>query len=320
MIYKSSILELKSYSINIDLLRDLQNISRRRLHEMGYSVDNTTDEDALRLFFNAQKRLVSGKPRKILKSKEFLCPTGYEEALQEIEGKIKLGQSITSYMSKTILDPKYKDLLLFDWNIHHLHLSKRVGTDGFVKRSDYELFIFFTKDTAYFVQIYPHAKNNLYSTQEMIKIIHDNWPDIISRFKINGVLTQKVTDADYALLRKAGVSSFVEVDGEIIYGIMGGGYATDRSSIEVTRNADYWNQLMRNCQKIIVSEVNGIIGGIGRLLGRDANIHLEFELICLNDNEFTLYEKANNVCLQLYRDKTYYRLCLPADLFRDAEY
>lgn len=308
MIFSNSVFEKNKYFIEIDLLRDLQNMSKQRLCDMGFEVTDKTEEDWIRLFFNAQKRLISNTPRKILKSKEFVCPPQYREALKEIEGKIIYGQSLSMYMSKTILDLKYKDLLLFDWNIHHLHLSKRKGCDGFVKRSDFELFVFFTKDTAYLIQIYPHSKSNLYSTQEMVKIIHNNWPDLIATNKIQGVLSKKITDADYGSLRKAGVNTFVEVGDETIYGVIGGGYATDKSSVDVTRNSDYWKQLMSDYQKLIVSETNNIIDGISRLLDKTANRCLDIRLIYLNDDELTFYEKSNDVCLQLYREESYYRL------------
>lgn len=320
MIFNNSVLEKNKYSIEIDLLSDLQNISKHRLYDMGFEVADKTEEDWIRLFFNVQKRLVTNTPRTLLKSKEFVCPPQYSEALKEIEEKIIYGQSLSMYMSKTILDLGYKDLLLFDWNIHHFHLSKRKSCDGFVKRSDFELFVFFTEDIAYLIQIYPHSKSNLYSTQEMIKILHNNWPDLIATNKIQGVLSQKVTDADYGALRKAGITTFVEVGDETIYGVIGGGYATDKSSVEVTRNSDYWKQLMSNYQKLIVSETNNIIDGISRLLDKTANRHLHIQLIFLNDNELTFYEKTNGVCLQLYKEKAYYCLCYPRDLFFDADY
>lgn len=154
----------------------------------------------------------------------------------------------------------------------------------------------------------------------MIKILHNNWPDLIAANKIQGVLSQKITDSDYGSLRKAGVNTFVEVGDETIYGVIGGGYATDKSSIGVTRNSDYWKQLMSDYQKLIVSETNNISDGISRLLDKTANRCLDIRLIYLNDEELTFYEKLNDVCLQLYRAESYYRLCSPKDLFFNADY
>ena len=84
MIFNNSVLEKNKYSIEIDLLSDLQNISKQRLYDMGFEVSDKAEEDWIRLFFNVQKRLVSNTPRTIIKSKEFVCPPLYCEALKEI--------------------------------------------------------------------------------------------------------------------------------------------------------------------------------------------------------------------------------------------
>lgn len=77
---------------------------------------------------------------------------------------------------------------------------------------------------------------------------------------------------------------------------------------------------MSDYQKLIVSETNNIIDGISRLLDKTANRCLDIQLIYLNDDELTFYEKSNDVCLQLYREESYYRLCSPRDLFFNADY
>lgn len=319
MIFNSSVLETNKYSIEIDLLRDLQNISKKRLDAMRFKFDNKTQKDWIRLFFNAKKRLVTNTPRRILKSKEFLCPPEYYGALKEIENKILSGDSIIMYMSDKILDMEYKDLILYDWNIHHLHLSKRRRPDGFVKRSDFELFVFFTNNIAYFIQIYPHSKQDLYSTQDMIKIIHENWPELISKHKINGLSSQKITDNEYEFFRKSGVNTFVGVDDGTIYGPIGGGYAMDGSSAEVVLESDCWKQTMHDCQELIVSKANSIIDGISRLSNKTVNRCLNIQLFFLSDDEFTFFEKSNGVCLQLYKGESYFSLCYPKDLFGSVE-
>ena len=55
MIFNNSVLEKNKYSIEIDLLGDLQNISKQRLYNMGFEVSDKTEEDWIRLFFNVQK-------------------------------------------------------------------------------------------------------------------------------------------------------------------------------------------------------------------------------------------------------------------------
>lgn len=154
--------------------------------------------------------MIPAVPRRIFKSKEFECPEDYVKALSEIENRITSGQSLTKFMSDKILELGNKDLMLYDWNIHHLHLSRRERDDGFVRRSHYELFVFFTNEVAYFIQVYPHNYSYLYSTKDMVEIVHNNWPELISKYKINGVLSCKITNEQRELLRKAGITTPVE--------------------------------------------------------------------------------------------------------------
>lgn len=317
MIYKSSVLDNCYYSISIDLELDLQQYSKKIIQNNGFICDNK--EDWIRLYFNMQKRIIPNIPRAIVKSAEFVCPAEYRQALEEIEEKILTGNNLIPYMSDKILNLKYKDLLLYDWNIYHLHLSRRKRPDGFIKRSDYELFLYVTDKTIYFIQIYPHSKEYLYSTQEMVRIIHNNWPDLISRYKITGAIcgTEKITDKMYEMLRKNGVSACVDLGNETLYMSFGGGYASDGSSLEVTRNSQYWKSIMKQYQHLVVREVHGIIKAIYQLGNKKVNCNLDFSMICFTDDGITLFESNNGVCLQLFRTKGFCRICYPKDLFID---
>lgn len=319
MIYKNSALENNYYSIDIDLVKDLKDISKQRLKSMGYTFADNADEDWIRLYFNAQKRLISNTPRTVIKSKEFHCPDKFIPALTEIETKFKKGENLTPYMTTHIKYSKEKDLLLYDWGIYHLHLGLKNPKQQFAERSDQELFVFIKNDVAYFIQTYPHKKKNLYATQEMVKILHNNWPELIAQHKLNGLLSHQISDADYDKLRRAHVSTFVEVGDETIYAILGGGYASDGSSVEVTRNADFWKEQMECYQKVVVAEAKGIIDGIKRLTNKTANRNLVIKMICLNDDEISLFEENNRVCLQFYKKESFYRICFPQDLFREQE-
>ena len=74
---------------------------KERLTKAGIK---TVSDNPLYDYFNFQKRYIEPKPRIIKKSKEFICPTGYELALNEIEEKIFNGDKLTPYLSKEIKD------------------------------------------------------------------------------------------------------------------------------------------------------------------------------------------------------------------------
>ena len=320
MIYKNSALENNNYSVDIDLVKDLKDISKQRLKSMGYTFADNADEDWIRLYFNAQKRLISNTPRTVIKSKEFQCPDKFVPALKEIENKFINGENVSPYMSKTITNLSYHDLLLYDWGIYHFHLGTKEKGQRFATRSSQQLFVYIKDDAAYFVQTYPHNKENLYTTQEMVKILHDNWPDKIEDRKLNGFKSaERFSDKQYQEIRKSGGLVIIDIGDGNIYGMLGGGYASNGSSIEVTRNTDYWKEVMENYQDLIVIETNNIIGGIEKLTNKTAIRDLVIKMICLNDDEISLFEENNRVCLQFYKKESFYRICFPQDLFREQE-
>lgn len=313
MKYKSSVLQNTYYEIEIDLLNDLKEQLKLRLINAGIK---TTSSNLIYDFFNIKKRFIEPKPRTIKKSKEFSCPVGYEAALSEIEGKILAGSSLVSYLSKEIKDAGYSDGILNDWNIHHLHLSRRLGKDGFVQRSNYQMFAFFTEDTCYLLQVYPHNKPNLYSTQEMVKIIDENWPELIANNKINGNLTVSLTDAEYGELRKSNITTFVQTEPNKIFGVIGGGYMSNGASQSALSASDFWHNICRKVQTDIIHSFAEKILTVISQVKKDYTTSLNIKLLFFkNENEIVLYENNNKVIVEINNVDGYIRVCDPTELF-----
>ncbi len=66
------------------------------------------------------------------------------------------GSPVTPYLSRGRMSSTSKDQLLWDYGLHHFHLSRRLEQSGFVERSDYLLFARVTEVDAFFVDIRPH--------------------------------------------------------------------------------------------------------------------------------------------------------------------
>lgn len=315
MLYKSIIGENACWSINIDLAQDFCKHMAHNITRMGYTY--TSIKHAPVEFFNIQKMLIPAIPRQVKYSKEFVCPTGYEQALDEFVQKIEKGQSLRPFQSSGIKKSTNKDLLLSDWNIHHFHLTRRFYDDGFAKRSQFQIFAFITEDTAYLIQIYSHNEEYVYCRQEMINIIHNNWSELIEKNKLKGIvsLSEHITDAKYDILRKAHATTMVDLGDGNVYGLIGGGYASDGTSIEAVRNADYWHNRMVLCEKDIIANIYNILDGIYNLICKRINFNLDIELFMINDEKFTLYEKNNKVMLEIDNIEGNIRICFPNDLF-----
>ena len=313
MLYKSHILNQRLWEAEMDLLADLKEYFRQQLTKAGVS---PSSDNPIYEYFNFRKRYITPKPRKVIKSAEFNCPPVYHQALHELMAKIEMGNSLVPYLSKEILNAAYNDALLSDWNIHHLHLSRRMGKDGFVQRSDYQIFACFTETDCYLIQVYPHNKPWLYSTQEMVKIIDSNWPELIERYRINAELLEKTTDEQYAKLRKSHISTFVRTGPNRIYGMIGGGYMSNGYSQSALSASDYWHNKARSIDADLRNScLDKIIQLICQETGKcymPLNIRL---LFFKTNNQVVLAETRNHVAIEINYDEQYIRVCDPTVLF-----
>lgn len=315
MIYKNGVLERESWILEMDLKFDLCSWAYNELVKMGYK--EVEFENALHLYLNAKKRSIPSRPRKVHKSKEFRCPESYEKALANFENKVVEGKSLIPFLSKKVEEASYNDGLLNDWNIQHFHLTNRFNKEGWAKRSDYEIFAFVTDFDMYFIQIYPHNKPFLYSQQEMIRIIYENWPNLIEKYRIEGVssLQEDFSDEEYNSLRAANISTFVDIGEGNVFGLFGGGYNSDGSSTEVVRTDIYLNNQLKQTQKMIIDNMSVLRNLIEKVSEKDMH-NYKVKLLYLKSNEITMCEINHKVIIQLNLEEQYWRVCKPIDIFR----
>lgn len=309
MHYESTALSTHQWSLDIDLRADLRTMAYNRLLKQGFK--DADPEKAVYQFFNMQKRQIEPRPRRVLFSAEFSYPEAYKLALDEFVEKVERGDNSLSYMSTRMTDPGYKDTLLYDWNIHHFHLSRRLRKDGFIKRSDYEIFAYVTADEMYLIQVYRHKAEHLLSQQEMVRIIHDNWPELIERIHLKGIdgLTETVDDAMYEIARDNSCTTFADLGPGQVYGMIGGGYASDRSSTEVVRWHDIWMGRMQVFEEIIKEQVVWITEQTG-------SKELDVNLLWTEDaDKVTMIEKNSGMILQIDMTENWLRVCKLHEVF-----
>lgn len=318
MIYVSHMLSLRRWMVTIDLCDDLNTVAYKNLLAMGYN--DVSKDDALNLYYNCIKRKVDRRPRKVYVAKEMKCPEGYEVALAEFISKVESGDNLVPFQSRKILHVDYNDLLLNDWNIHHFHLTRRMRTDGFACRSKYQLFAYVTEASFYIIQIYPHDTVDLYSRQDIVRILHTNWPEVISRYRIKGVesLPEEIDDHQYGQLRDSHISTFVEVEKGCIYAMLGGGYMSNGFSTEALMVADKWRRIARVFEEQIISNMNTTQLTLENYIGRPVK-EFEYHLLWIDsEDEFTLAERNSHTILQYNLKEGRFRICYPAYVFGDA--
>ncbi|MFJ8267239.1 hypothetical protein [Peribacillus asahii] len=284
-----------TFDLKIDFKRDWIAFLERMLIKEGYNREDISSDVRFQ-YFNFVRRLISPLPRKVLISKEFYCPEELKEGLDIIIEKIQKGVNLKPHLSKNILNLNYHDDLLNDWGIHHLHLGTTIDKSGFSNRTGPVLFVRFDNKHAYIINAMKHGS---WAKQEMIRIIHNNWPKSIESFQLNGVTAASpaLTDKQYKEARRSRSIVLVEAEKGAVYGPLGMGYATSGHSVEVTRTCDFFAIRLREYEKYIKENIGSLVR---RMRGKGIEIrgNLNFLLGIENDVVYA-FEVNNRVFIEL---------------------
>ena len=162
--------------------------------------------------------------------------------LQQFIEKAQSGQDLTPHLSIKINKPGYKDLMFYDWGIFHFHLgtNPHPKRQEFLERTDDLLFAIADSDTAtmYLINIHPHRGG--FTNQDLLRILEENWPEIIEPYALKGVdgLTDNASDSDIDSFRKARINTVLQTPGCRFLIAMGGGITSAGTSLKIGREAD----------------------------------------------------------------------------------
>ena len=108
--------------------------------------------------------------------------------------------------------------------MHHFHLGSETDKDGFVKRSGHLLFAIVAPLDAYFVDVRPHPPPGgvEWVSQELLRIVHSNWPELIEANVLHSVCGSELTDGEMHELRRKNVNYAMDIDGKAIAPLLGG--------------------------------------------------------------------------------------------------
>ncbi|MBP3819907.1 MAG: hypothetical protein J6H31_16600 [Butyrivibrio sp.] len=241
MIYQGN-----KYTIELDIVSDLKQWAYDILTNAHF--ENVTEDRALYQYCDMQLRLLEPKPRRILISKEFVVPDNCHAGYNHFKAAVEEGKNLLPFMSKSVVDASFKDKMIFDWGLYHFHLStERDANDPrFMERSDFLLIAYVNPwhdETMHFLQIRPH-ETSVWTEQELIRILADNWPDVMEPYRIKGAasLSENISDEDYKKLRKSNVNTMVDLhDGRVYMGANFGLNTAGTSARAVMQHNMYTN-------------------------------------------------------------------------------
>jgi len=193
--------------------------------------------DLMDIYVNWNQRLVFPRPRRIHWSRALLENPLRRDPIHRADfsalvAKIRNGEELTPHLSKGVrhgykpvdlTTPKALskrrdlDLLLNDWLIHHLHVSSKVGSDGFfVERGDLLLFAVFKPHDAYLIDLMGH-KN--WEHEHLLEVIVLEWPDRGLAGVLHGILPgQPFSREDRKHQRNVGMATHLNIDGKVVVG------------------------------------------------------------------------------------------------------
>ena len=257
----------------MDLLADLEVAIVSEFGHQGISFPENADLKHLASrYLEMRIRRIEPVPRQVHFSEEIhdslgklsreTNPEVREEALEAWRTLFYLchlfesGNTVMPYLSKQVNDtePKKSDGLLWDYAMHHLHLSRNDDKDGFVKRADWLLFVIVSDRDVFFVDVRSHRdpENFQWVRQDLLDIVHDNWPELTESRLLHGVTGDRVTNAEKLELRRKNVNLVHEVGGRAI-APLGFGTAGDGHSILCRFLADKLLHELEEHQRILDS-------------------------------------------------------------------
>ncbi|WES98256.1 hypothetical protein P2W68_01275 [Chryseobacterium arthrosphaerae] len=208
-----------------------------------YKIHNSVNLSLVR-YFNFRLKYIAVVPRKIMISKELLKSIENNKRLNilsliQIFNKASKGLDLNPFQSKKSFNSNVHDSLFNDWGIHHLHISHEKATDQdfFNRRTGPLLFVRFTDDTAYFIDVKPHNDKNVWNNRDFIRILKNNWPESIERFEAGFRIYPDLDDSDIGILRNKGYLFGINVDDKS-YLLLGHGQATSGDNMMANRLAN----------------------------------------------------------------------------------
>ena len=216
-------------AVEINFVRDVASILRKRLAEAGYSpVPGETDEETIRRYLNVLHRTIEQRQRVTRKSKNFSCPPEHQAGLRALLDTSEAGGDLRRYQSKSIDRADYDDGMLNDFGVQHFHLGARPDfrDPSFMDRTGPLLYAVVTTEDLYCLGVHEHGA---WSKQGLLDVMHESFPELTSSNTLKGLAMEPTgqshhySDDDVKKLRDAGVNVVTQrPDGTIMIGPGGG--------------------------------------------------------------------------------------------------
>jgi len=236
-----------------ELMEELRGRLVSRLLGLGFdvpSVDRSDVSRALEACLRILHRTVPRRPRSVHWSNDLRAkhlPEATLNGILAVEMEIRNGDDLNHRLTRRYFDSGFDDRLLNDLGVTHFHLgrpgegSDRTGRRTMSGGSAALLWAVVEPDDAYFIDVSGHSG---FDELDFVDVICRNWKHLLSE-PLHGWsdLEPKLSPNERARLRRVGISTLVDYDGEIF---LAGQFTKSGLSWEVGRAADaILNEIVR---------------------------------------------------------------------------
>ncbi|CAH6975042.1 conserved hypothetical protein [Vibrio chagasii] len=282
--------------IRCNLKGDLDRFAELQMKSRGYEWRKNHKVSPFHQYMNLLNREVTPLPRTVFLSKGLECPNDLKAGFDSLVTALTSGRNVNAYLSSNLKRASYNDGFLNDFGLHHFHLGTGIcskgKSKGFVNRTGPILIAYITEQSAYLVGIYEHGRNGsqyLWTDQNVIEVIHNQWPEALSSFKVNGISPSKtnITPKQRKALRSKSCNSLIEMRDGTIYSPIGGGITGASTNTKITIEFDQF-----------FAELNIILKELCLYINRTSDYHVHYP-IYLSLSSITggnlFVDKTNNI-------------------------
>ncbi len=285
------------------LRADLSRLIRRQFDHQGVAYSRSASVDRLAVcYLEMMLRRIQPAPRRVHFSDETHASLGRlaQESGDDPAGRapwfavfrlrqlLTEGRNVNGFLSRNVRHAtggRSRDGLLWHYGMHHFHLGTGYAADGFVQRSDYLLLAIVAPLDTYFIDVrrHPPPGGIEWVTQELLGIVHSNWPELIEAKTLHGVQGDQLSDVQVRELRRKNVNYTPHLGGAAIAPLLGG-TTGDGSSVLCTLWARRLLADLQHHEDVLGSrEGKRAIANAMRARGLKVEPPLEFELVFLDD-------------------------------------
>ena len=192
-----------------------QNLDLVRQGNISSSLQNDYEDYLINLYFNIKAKTIPPVKRTVHKCTSFVVPPQYQEAVATIETAISNGEDLFPRLSRQIFKADFKDMMMFDFGITHLHLGMTPDQNhaGLVQGGSDVLYAMFTPTDAYLIKIGPHG---LWNDRQLLIDIDNSFPNALDPYKTFGRPEPEYSDDDRLMLKKENINTSFMVNNKHI--------------------------------------------------------------------------------------------------------